>query len=60
MSGFSDLGLHNGQGHRVPHLRDGFIVATVGIRAKREPLPPIYNPPTRSVILSVAEGPRRS
>jgi hypothetical protein len=23
---------------RVPHLRDGFIVAKVGIRATREPL----------------------
>jgi hypothetical protein len=23
---------------RVPHLRDGFIVDKVGIRAKREPL----------------------
>jgi hypothetical protein len=30
-------------GCRVPHLRDGFIVAKVGIRAKREP--PYLNQP---------------
>jgi hypothetical protein len=27
--------------NRVPHLRDGLIVAKVGIRATREPIPSI-------------------
>ena len=41
-----DLSLPQGSavaGSRVPHLRDGFIVAKVGIRAKLEPQSQINN-----------------
>jgi hypothetical protein len=39
---------------RVPHLRDGFIVAKVGIRAQREPL---FSSLQKSVIPTAVEGP---